>query len=92
MIKALLADDSIIETVTEKVAEHQVEIPLDGQAFTPGALEILSDDWQVFFLSDNRGRGRHQLSRRESHALCNAGGFVQVSFKGVDYRRLYFIC
>jgi hypothetical protein len=44
MIKALLADDSIIETVTEKVAEHQVEIPLDGQAFTPGALEILSDD------------------------------------------------
>ena len=56
MIKALLADYSIEEFVIEKVAEHQVQITLDGEVFTPGAQETLLDDRQLF-LSKKRGRG-----------------------------------
>ena len=90
MIKALLADNSIEEIVIEKVAEHQVEITLDGEVFTPGAQETLLDDRQLF-LSNKRGRGGGQLSRRELPALCNAERFVDVS-EGVDNCRLHFIC
>jgi hypothetical protein len=56
MIKALLADNSIEEFFIEKVAEHQVQITLDGEVFTPGAQETLLDDRQLI-LSNKRGRG-----------------------------------
>ena len=90
MIKALLADDSIEEFVIEKVGEHQVEITLDGEVFTPGAQKTLLDDWQVF-LSKKSGRGGGQVMGRKLPALCNAERFVDVS-EGVNYRRLHFIC